>query len=293
MKVAIYGKQYDRGFNKYIKQFFKTLKKLNYKFIIYSDFYEFIKEASKFDPEPENTFSKPLCENINVDLVFSIGGDGTFLECVRFVRDCETPIAGINSGRLGFLANISKEEIKSALIAIYNNDFTIEDRTLLNIKSKNKIFKDFNYALNELAIQKRDTGSMITVKVSLNGNFLNTYWADGLIISTPTGSTAYSLSAGGPIVVPGSQNFIITPIAPHNLTVRPIVVPNNQELLLEIKSRTENYLLSADYRTKILKTSVKIRIIASDFKIKTVRIKENTFFDTLRNKLLWGLDKRN
>jgi len=293
MKVAIFGKNFKEGFKNSIFEFFALIKDFNYEIIIFEPYYKFIKNFASFDPEPNSVFNNILTKDDAVDIVFSIGGDGTFLESVSYVRDLEIPIVGINSGRLGFLANISQKEIPLALKAINEKKYKIEDRTLLEINSEKGIFKTFNYALNEITVQKRDSGSMITIKVTLNGEFVNTYWADGLILSTPTGSTAYSLSLGGPIVVPGSQNFILTPIAPHNLTVRPIVVPDNNEITIEVEGRTENYLISADYKSEIVERNTVLQIKAANFKVKTIRIENNTFFNNIRDKLLWGVDKRN
>ncbi len=293
MKAAIFGKNYKEGFKDSIIEFFKIIKSFKYEVLIYEPYYDFIKEFSGFDPKPDKLFNKPFSKKDEIDIVFSIGGDGTFLESVSYVRNLEIPIVGINSGRLGFLANISQEEIPTALQSIHEKKYNIEDRTLLEINSDKDIFKSFNFALNEITVQKRDSGSMITIKVFLNGEFVNTYWADGLILSTPTGSTAYSLSLGGPIVVPGSQNFILTPIAPHNLTVRPIVVPDDNEITIEVAGRTDNYLVSADYKSEIVEKNTKLSIKAANFKVKTIRIENHTFFNNIRNKLMWGLDKRN
>ncbi len=293
MKIAIYGRLYEPDFGQYIIDFFNKLKTFNYEITIYSEFYKFMKSEAGFDPEPDETFTGVFRKDNHIDLVFSIGGDGTFLETVSFVRDCNIPIVGINSGRLGFLANISKEEISPALESVHSGDYKTEERTLIEVNSKVSVFNDFNYALNEVTVQKRDSGSMITIHVYANDKFLNSYRADGLIISTPTGSTAYSLSVGGPIVLPGSKNFIITPIAPHNLTVRPIVIPDSCILKIKIEGRNKNYLASLDYRSEILNTSTCLTVKAAPFSIKTVKFDNKNFFDTLRNKLMWGLDKRN
>jgi NAD+ kinase len=293
MKAAIFGKNYNEEFTNSLIDFFTIIHKFGFEILIYEPYYKFIKSFSNYDPQPSDIFNDALNKEDGVDILFSIGGDGTFLESVTFVRDLEIPIAGINSGRLGFLANISQEDIPVALNAIIKGNYKIEDRTLLEINSYKQVFENFNYALNEITVQKRDSGSMITIKVFVNGEFVNTYWADGLILSTPTGSTAYSLSLGGPIVVPGSRNFILTPIAPHNLTVRPIVVPDNTEISIEVAGRTENYLLSADYRSEIVEKNTKLLIKAANFSVKTIRIENTNFYDTIREKLSWGLDKRN
>ncbi len=293
MHAVVFGKNFNDDFKPSIKQFFELVKSYNYKISIYKPYYEFIKANCEFCPEPDGFFTEPFSDDTDIDIVFSIGGDGTFLDAVSYVRNKEIPIAGINSGRLGFLANISREEIPDALKAIHEKRFTIEERTLLEVNTDNNYFEDFNFALNEVTVLKRDSGSMITIKVYVNGEYLNTYWADGLILATPTGSTAYSLSLGGPIVVPGSSNFIITPIAPHNLTVRPIVLPDYYDITIKVSGRAENYLLSIDSQSVVVEKNTKICIKAASFKVKTVRIEGNTFFENIRDKLMWGFDKRN
>ena len=293
MHAAVFGKNFNDDFKPSIKQFFELIKSYNYKITIYKPYYEFVKAHCEFCSEPDGFFTEPFSDDSDIDIVFSIGGDGTFLDAVSYVRNKEIPIVGINSGRLGFLANISKEEIPDALKAIHENRFTLEERTLLEVDTDNNYFEDFNFALNEVTVLKRDSGSLITIKVYANGEYLNTYWADGLILATPTGSTAYSLSLGGPIVVPGSSNFIITPIAPHNLTVRPIVLPDNYDITIKVSGRTENYLLSIDSQSVVVEKNTKICIKAANFKVKTVRIEGSTFFNNIRDKLMWGFDKRN
>lgn len=293
MQAAIFGKNFSEDFKISLSKFFDILKENNTELLIYEPYYQFIQKNCTHIPAIHSTFDSPFTGNNLPDIMFSIGGDGTFLDAVSYVKDQKIPIAGINSGRLGFLANISKEEIPFALKAIFENKFKIEDRTLLEVKTDQKYFKEFNFALNEVTVLKRDSGSMITIKVYVNGEFLNSYWADGLILATPTGSTAYSLSLGGPIVVPGSSNFIITPIAPHNLTVRPIVLPDNYDITIKVSGRAENYLLSIDSQSAVVEKDTKICINAAGFKIKTVRIEGNTFFDNIRDKLMWGFDKRN
>ncbi len=293
MRAAVFGKNFDEDFKPSLSTFFNLLKKHNIELMIFEPYYQFIQKNCTNIPVIYSTFDSPFTKDNLPDIMFSIGGDGTFLDAVSYVKDKEIPIVGINSGRLGFLANISKEEIPDALNAIFNNKFTLEERTLLEVNTDKKYFNEFNFALNEVTVLKRDSGSMITIKVYANGEYLNTYWADGLILATPTGSTAYSLSLGGPIVVPGSSNFIITPIAPHNLTVRPIVLPDNYDITIKVSGRTENYLLSIDSQSVVVEKNTKICVKAASFKVKTVRIEENTFFDNIRDKLMWGFDKRN
>ncbi len=293
MQAAIFGKNFNDDFKNALSSFFKILKENNVEIVIYEPYFRFISKNCTDIPAVHSLFSEAFSENNLPDIVFSIGGDGTFLDAVSFVRNTEVPIVGINSGRLGFLANISKEEIPQALKAIFENRYITEDRTLLEVKTDKQYFKDFNFALNEVTVLKRDSGSMITIKVYANNEYLNTYLADGLILATPTGSTAYSLSLGGPIVVPGSSNFIITPIAPHNLTVRPVVLPDNYDITIKVSGRAENYLLSIDSQSVVVEKNTKICIKAANFKVKTVRIEGNTFFENIRDKLMWGFDKRN
>jgi len=224
--------------------------------------------------------------------MLSIGGDGTFLETVTIVQKHGIPIAGINAGRLGFLSNIPATEIESSLDAILQDQYSIEHRSLISLRLSVGKMNGFCCALNDVSLQKKYS-SMITIHAYLNDVLLNSYWADGLIISTPTGSTAYSMSVGGPIVTPDSNNFIISPLAPHNLAVRPVIVPDNNTIRLKVNSSESCYILSLDSRTEIFDTDVEVLIQRADFTIKTIRIKGYTFYDTMRNKLMWGVDKRN
>jgi NAD+ kinase len=293
IKIAIFGNSINEEFNPYLESIFTLLPEEKAKKVIFKPFYESLPENIRkliIDPD---FFSSPKDLDKNIDVFLSIGGDGTFLESVTYVQDSGIPIAGINSGRLGFLANIARNEIEPAIKKILSRTYSLEERELIQLNSPKDLFGNCNYALNELTVSKKDSSSMITIHTYLNGQFLNTYWADGLIIATPTGSTAYSLSLGGPIVVPDAKNFIITPIAPHNLTVRPMVVPNNQELMLKIEGRDENYLLSLDRRYESIQPGIEIKINKAKFKIKVIKHDERTFFSTLREKFMWGLDKRN
>lgn len=292
MNIAIYGRQFNEDFNPYFESLIKLLHKSKSNIVIYKPFYNTLCSKPKQLLDKAKFFDSNSSLPTNTDCLLSIGGDGTFLESVTFVRDSGIPIAGINSGRLGFLATIARSDIEFALGKILNNSYSFEERELIALSSGD-LFGDCNFALNELTVTKKDSSSMITIHVYANGDFLNTYWSDGLIISTPTGSTAYSLSVGGPIVVPGSDNFIITPIAPHNLTVRPIVIPDNYELTLKIEGRNENYLVSLDRRYETLPAGVELKINKANFKIKMIKYDSRTFFGTLRAKLMWGLDVRN
>jgi NAD+ kinase len=233
-------------------------------------------------------------EELNgVDYMFSVGGDGTLLESVSFVEKIKTPILGINTGRLGFLTSASSQEIDGVIDQVLKKEYDVDTRTMLDVSLKENPFNDLNFALNEVTIQKRDSSSMIIIHTYLNNVFLNSYWADGLIISTPTGSTAYSLSCNGPIVLPNSGNIIITPIAPHNLNVRPLVIPDNIEVRLKIEGRAENCLIALDYKSATIPMESEIIIKKSTQQINLIRLKNHEFLSTLRNKLMWGLDKRN
>ncbi len=293
MNIAIYGKEFKDAFCPYFRNLIDLLLKHKAEISINKPFFDWLDVDFQSIMGKVSFFDKSMELNNNIDCLLSIGGDGTFLESASYVKDLGIPIAGINSGRLGFLATISRNEIEFALTKILNKSYSTEERELIELSSNNAVFKDCNFALNELTVTKKDSGSMITIHVYVDGNFLNTYWSDGLIISTPTGSTAYSLSVGGPIVVPGSNNFIITPIAPHNLTVRPIVIPDSSEISLKIEGRSENYLVSLDRRYETLPSGVELRINKAKFKIKVLKYNSRTFFETLREKLMWGLDVRN
>lgn len=231
-------------------------------------------------------------DNFIADMVFSIGGDGTFLSTAARVGDKKIPILGINSGRLGFLADIAMEDLTSAFDAILEEKYTIEERTLLHLETLDGTLLETPYALNDIALQKQDSSSMIMVEAKANGELINTYQADGLIIATPTGSTAYSMSVGGPIVVPQAESFVISPVASHSLNVRPIIVPDKWIIDLKVDSRSNSFLVSLDGRSKVLNQKTKLRIKKADFTIQLVKPLNNTFFNTLRNKLMWGADKR-
>ena len=293
MKVAVYGRVFSKQSISFIYKFFKSLSDKENEVYIHSDFSAFLRKELNFHPPVTAEYKTYKDLSSDFDFMFSIGGDGTFLESVDLVRDLNIPIVGINSGRLGFLANIAKEDTVSAILKLKNGDFEIEERSLLSLETDGHLFGEFNKALNEVTISKKDTSSMITIKAYVGGEYLNSYWTDGLIISTPTGSTGYSLSVGGPIVMPGSKNFIISPIAPHNLTVRPIVIPDDKEIVLKVEGREDSYLATLDFRSKVFDKSIELRIKKAKYTIKTVKFKDSTFFGTIRNKLMWGLDRRN
>ncbi len=292
MKVAIFGRNFDKGFKDYIERFFQILKEKKVSITVYEKFYNFLVNEINLEAENIDVYNKHEHIKSNVNMLFSIGGDGTILDAVTMVRDAKIPIVGINTGKLGFLASIAKEDIESALNAIFLKEYSIDERALLKLESSSGLFKEFPYSLNEISVQKVDS-AMITVHVYINEEFLNSYWADGLLVSTPTGSTAYSLSVGGPIITPQSGNFIISPISPHNLTVRPIVLPDNSKLELKLEGRSLNYIASLDHRSVMIKNTEKIKICRADFKVQLIKLNNTSFYKTLRNKLMWGLDKRN
>lgn len=226
-------------------------------------------------------------------MAISFGGDGTFIETVKFIRNSGVPILGINTGRLGFLANISVDGMRQAIEWIARKEFVYQNRSLIKVKTKDDLFGDDNFALNELTLHKKDTSSMITVDAFVGDLFLNAYWADGLIVSTPTGSTAYNLSCGGPIVTPGCQVHILTPIAPHNLNVRPIVVPDHFPIKLEVEGRERRFLISLDGISKSIRQGEQVIVEKADFMVHVIKFADHNFLDTIRNKMMWGLDRRN
>ncbi len=291
MNIAIFG-LYTEGCKEYLKYFFEVLKQYQPVVSIYEPFYHTLKEKLNLDIQKESFFNTANDLPDNIDLMLSLGGDGTFLKTATIIRNKGVPVIGINTGRLGFLANIPPEDIKEALHDIFSKQFSLEKRSLIKLASPENVFNDFPYALNEVTIHKQDS-AMITIHATINGEYMNSYWADGLIISTPTGSTAYSLSAGGPVVVPYCNNFIISPIAPHNLTVRPLIVPDKTEIKLNINARNSKFILTADSRSEIVDTSYEIKLVKANFCLNMLKLDHFSFYNTLRNKLMWGVDKRN
>lgn len=292
MEVAIFGKSFGKVFFDNCHQLFDYLYQKGTRIHIYRPFYDFLLKKVNVKPEVAGFFNEPD-ELPSVDMLFSIGGDGTFLQAVTFVRNTGIPIVGINSGRLGFLADISRDELPVALEEIESGQYKIKDLSLLELTTPANLIGDFNYALNEFAIHKQDSSSMITIHTYLDNEYLNSYWADGLIVSTPTGSTAYSLSVGGPIMHPASQGIIITPIAPHNLTVRPLVVPDEMDLTLKVEARGGKFLASLDSRSVVVDENTELRIRKAGFSVRMVERTNQSFYSTLRNKLMWGVDRRN
>ena len=289
MKVGIYGYIKSEA-SEYVETLLDCLDSYNIETCIEKNFYESLNLKKTY-----HTFSEYSDLNSSYDLMFTLGGDGTFLRAVTFVRDLNIPILGINMGRLGFLATIQKENIRSSIKSLIDNDFSIKERSLLTVKTskKNIDLEELNFALNEITVARRNTTSMITVKTYLDDEYLTSYWADGLIVATPTGSTGYSLSCGGPVINPRAKSFVLTPIAPHNLNARPLVIPDDIEIRLKVTGREKQALISLDSRISVIDNETEILIKRAPFTIKTIQLKEQTFFKTLREKLLWGEDKRN
>lgn len=292
MKAAIYSRIMEKDQQEYVQIFFDELARQKITPLVFENFFHEIKDSIIL---PENTAVFSIAEDITGDVEFfiSLGGDGTLLDTISFVRDKDIPVAGINFGRLGFLAGIGRDEIKAAVQAIARRTFVADKRTMIHLDADLPMFGNNPFALNEFAIHKRDTASMIKIDTYLNGEFLNTYWADGLIVATPTGSTGYSLSCGGPIVFPESGSFVITPVAPHNLNVRSIIIPDDTVISFEVESRAEEIICALDSRREIVGKNVSLAVRKETFCLKLLRLSENSFLQTLHDKLTWGLDKRN
>jgi NAD+ kinase len=293
MKVAVFGTTVSDSFTPVLHEFFGFLKTNKIEVQLYKPFYSFLVDELKTKPFYTSFFHSFHDFNNNCDYIFSVGGDGTFLHSVLNIRNFDIPMVGVNSGRLGFLADISENQVQKALTQIFNHNYSLIERSMLQVDFCGKKNLDFNFALNEMTVLKTDTSSMINIYAYLGKELLNNYWADGLIIATPTGSTAYSLSVGGPILTPDSENFVITPLAPHNLTIRPLVVPDNYEIELKVEGRGTNFLTSIDFRSVAVDLSTTIKVKKANFKLKTLQLPGQTFFSTLRNKLMWGIDRRN
>ncbi|TDO22044.1 NAD kinase [Pedobacter duraquae] len=292
MRIAIYGREFNNTVLPYVQEVFDALEQYKIDTIIFQKYKTFIDDKVRLFPGIQTFTNNAELVN-HADVLISLGGDGTLLDTLALVRDSGIPVIGINFGRLGFLASINKDEIKNAILALLNGEFTIDKRSLLNLESKHHLFGDANFALNDITIHRRDNTAMMIIHAYMNDEFINSYWADGLIIATPTGSTAYSLSCGGPIILPSSQNFVITPIAPHNLNVRPLIVPDDATLTFEVEARSTKFLVSCDSRTETVDRSVKIKLNKASFHVNLVRLNNESYLTTLRNKLLWGIDTRN
>lgn len=292
MRIALFGTNFSENFNKYIQHLINKLESEKVDIYIEQFFLNYLKEKMRFKNDVL-TFTNHEDLKDKADILFSIGGDGTLLSAISFVRNSNIPILGINTGRLGFISSVAPDQIEQAVNDVLNNKYKTNKRTLLTLKTSNNLFKNKNFALNEVAVLKKDTSSMIKIEAYVDDEFLNTYWADGLIVSTPTGSTGYSLSCGGPIIAPGTNNIIITPIAQHNLNVRPIVINHNSTIKLKVEDRDQLALVSLDSCSRAFDSSIELTIKKANFKINLIEPQNNSFISTVRQKLMWGSDKRN
>jgi len=290
MKAYIYGQKWKDEDSAHIQ---KVFDKLDAEKIDYAVNESFLQQAPQKFHSKNSLNGHEELSSFGPNVVITLGGDGTILSAVTEIRELETPILGINLGRLGFLASIEQERIEDAIDSLIKNTYTISERAMLQLVTPAGVFKDKNYALNDFTISKRDNSSMIVLHTFVDGDFLNSYWADGLIVSTPTGSTGYNLSCGGPIIFPSSDNIILTPIAPHNLNVRPILLAGTHEITFKIEGRSDNYLCTLDSRHAIIEADAELKLRKNNFTTKLIRLKDHSFMNTIRNKLNWGVDKRN
>ena len=289
MKFALFGNTYQAKKSAHVIRLLSILKQYNAVVYINREFYHFLVDEQKMDIQAAGVFEG---NDFEADMVLSMGGDGTFLRAASYVGNKNIPILGINTGRLGFLADVSPEEMEDTFKDIYNHNFKVEDRSVLQVISNGQPLKGYPCGLNEIAVLKRDSSSMITIHTSINGAYLTTYQADGLVIATPTGSTAYSLSIGGPVIVPHSNTIAITPVAPHSLNVRPIVINDDWEITLDVESRSHNFLVAIDGRSETCREGTRLIIRKADYNIKVVKRPNHVFFHTLRDKMMWGADGR-
>ncbi|WP_346316697.1 NAD kinase [Chitinophaga sp. YIM B06452] len=292
MHVALYSRGFVQEDLEDIQLLLDELGRQEITPVVYEPFFKEIRLHIRF-PAETDTFSKAEDLDGRIEFLVSLGGDGTLLDTVAYVRDKNIPVMGVNFGRLGFLASIGRDEIHEVVNSLVSRNYVVDKRTLLHLDASSPLFGDVPYALNEFTIHKKDTSAMVKIHTYLNGEFLNTYWADGLIVATPTGSTGYSLSCGGPIVFPEAANFVITPVAPHNLNVRPIVVPDDNVISFEVEGRSDQFICTLDSRMEVIDNRVQLAVKKEDFTIHLLRLNESNFLHTLRNKLLWGIDTRN
>lgn len=289
MKFALFGNTYQAKKSAHVIRLLSILKQYNAVVYINREFYHFLVDEQNMDIQAAGVFDG---NDFEADMVLCMGGDGTFLKAASYVRNKNIPILGINTGRLGFLADVSPEEMEDTFKDIYNHNYKVEDRSVLQVISNGQPLKGYPCGLNEIAILKRDSSSMIAIHTSINGAYLTTYQADGLVIATPTGSTAYSLSIGGPVIVPHSNTIAITPVAPHSLNVRPIVINDDWEITLDVESRSHNFLIAIDGRSETCREGTRLTIRKADYNIKVVKRPNHVFFHTLRDKMMWGADGR-
>lgn len=293
LKVAIYGKTFSLESRPFIETLYQELKMHGIEIYVYKSLFDFVTRHCTEHFEVNYFVNHDDFRQHNFDFVITLGGDGTILDAVTVIRNSNVPVLGINLGRLGFLANVAKHQLKQAIQNLLEGKYTFSSRALLNYTINAPLQPDLNFALNEISVSRKDTTTMVNIHAWINNEYLTSYWADGLIVATPTGSTGYSLSCGGPIVAPDSENFVITPIAPHNLNIRPIVIPNSSKIRLKVESREKQFLLSADSRIYVLDESTEIYLCKETFPIKFVQTELQTFTKTLREKLYWGADIRN
>jgi len=293
MKVAIYGQTYQDNALDYVQELIEELHNVAAEIYVEKEFHAYFKEKKNSKDYPIFTEKKGL--DSSFDMFVSFGGDGTILRAITYLCNLDIPIVGVNTGRLGFLATFKKEDVRKVVKEFISGDYTIVERSLLSVGADEKIpeFSNLNFALNEVTVSRKDTTSMITVETYLNNEYLTSYWADGLIISTPTGSTGYSLSCGGPVIVPTAKSLVLTPIAPHNLNVRPLVIPDDTVIRLKVSGREENHLVSLDSRIASVENGKELQVKKANFTVKMIAYNSESFLKTLRNKLLWGQDKRN
>ena len=288
-KFVLFGNIYQAQKSAHVLRLLSILGKYQAEVYIEKEFHQFLTKEQKMDIHSANVFDS---NDFDADMVLSMGGDGTFLKAASYVGDKNIPILGINTGRLGFLADVSPEEMEETFEDIYKGNYKIEDRSVLQVTAEGQPLKGYACGLNEIAILKRDSSSMIAIHTSINGAYLTTYQADGLVIATPTGSTAYSLSVGGPVIVPHSNTIAITPVAPHSLNVRPIVINDDWEITLDVESRSHNFLIAIDGRSETCREGTRLTIRKADYYIKVVKRPSHVFFHTLRDKMMWGADGR-
>lgn len=293
MKVILFGKTLHLDDIQYVYNLITNFLKAGHAVAMHKPYYEECKNKLNIPKVVEIIENYDMLQQAKCDLLISLGGDGTMLRAVTLIRALDIPILGINLGRLGFLSNLDKTNPLDVIDLLEKGTYEFDKRTLIKLETNSEIFGETKYALNDFTLLKRDTSSMIAIHTYINQEFLNTYWADGLIISTPTGSTGYSLSCGGPIIFPFSKTFVITPVAPHNLTARPIIIPDDCQIRLQFEGRTDNFLCTLDSRVEHIDSSVSLTLCKNDFTINLIRFKEQNFSKTIRDKLNWGIDSRN
>lgn len=292
MLVALYNRTFEEQDIPVLQRIIGMLDEHRLQLVFYKEFYDRIQQHLSLNCTPR-IFTGKIDLPVQTDMLFSLGGDGTLLDTISFIGNSNIPVIGINLGRLGFLAAIPEEEVEAAIQSLVRGSYTLEKRTLIHLDSSVPLFDGAPFALNEFTLHRKDTSSMIKIHTYLNGEFLNTYWADGLIVATPTGSTGYSLSCGGPVVFPQTSSFVITPVAPHNLNVRSIIVPDDNVISFEVEGRTEQFLCTLDSRTETITSSIQLAVKKEAFTISLVRPDEHNFLKTIRQKLYWGIDRRN